>query len=152
MKIYIATSFACKEDFRVLKQLLEVNGHTITHDWSLDDVGNLEGEDLRTYLMTCAGLSLLGVRDADAFVLLARPNMAGAFVEMGFAMGLSVPIIVLDAYEPGNQSNIFYNLPQCEPFQHVKSYEDLLSIIAPSIPSNPYDNVVKLRPDIPGDN
>ena len=144
MKVYVASSFKSKEDYRKLKEVLEANGHEITHDWSDDDVTGLEGIDLGTYKITCAGLSLMGVYEADVFVLLARPNMAGAFVEMGFAIGASIPVVVLDAFKEGNQSNIFYHIPNGEPFQHAGSVKDLLALIAPPKPHDPYDKVVSI--------
>jgi hypothetical protein len=145
VKIYLASSFKCKEDYRRLKGILEANGHTITHDWSKDDPSPYEGEDLQDYLMTCAGLSILGIRAAQVVVLLARPSMAGAFVEVGFALGTNVPVIVLDAYKEGNQSNIFYAIPECEVFVHADDEADLLSLLSQN---DPYAKVLS----IPGNN
>ena len=144
MRIYLASSFKCKDEYRRLKGILETYGHTITHDWSNDDVGELQGEDLETYLMTCAGMSIFGVYDADVVVLLARPNMAGAFVEMGFALGTNTPVIILDAFKEGNQNNIFYHMPDCQVFHHAESIQELLDLLSPP-KDDPYDKVVSIN-------
>lgn len=146
MKCYVASSFKCKDDFHALRKVLEANGHTITHDWTKEDASAVDPEELDTYLMLCAGNDLMGVAAADVFILIARPNMAGAFVEMGVALAMSVPVVVLDAYRDGNQNNIFYALPQCQAFQHVKSYDDIIAILAAPF-TNPYDKIGVISDD-----
>lgn len=144
MKVYIATSFACKADFKKLRLILEANGHEITHDWTVDDVAGREGIDKKMYLAQCAGYCMKGILDADALVLIARPNMAGAFVELGFALGQSIPVIVLDGWKEGNQEPIFYHIPNGHPFQHASDIDRLLYILEDPRHKNPYDAVTKV--------
>lgn len=147
MRTYIATSFACKEDFRKLKALLEAAGHSVVHDWTLDDIAGREGMEKELYLMECAMNCLEGIPQAEVFILLARPNMGGAFIELGIAMASGIPIVILDAFKEGNQDPIFYHVPNTGIFQHAPSVEALLSILAAPKSANPFE-----RLDIPGAN
>jgi hypothetical protein len=131
MKVYIATRFTCKDDFRKLAAILESHGHEITHDWTQDDVSKVSPEEVNAYLTLCAARCLKGIHDADAFVMLARPGMAGAHFEFGFAVGYGITAYVLDAFEPGVQPSIFYHLPQMQKFRIVGSVKELLDHLAP---------------------
>jgi hypothetical protein len=141
MRTYIATSFKCKEDFRNLKALLEAAGHSVVHDWSLDDIAGREGMEKEIYLMDCALACMEGVAHAEVFILLARPNMGGAFVELGLAMASGIPIVVLDAFKEGNQDPIFYHVPNSGVFQHAPSTDALLRILAEPKSSSPFERI-----------
>lgn len=140
MRVYIATSFKNKEGFNNLKDLLEAAGHTITHDWSKDDASKYkDGPEKELYLMDCAIKSIGGICQAEAVVLLAAPDMAGAFVEMGLAIGAGVSVIVLDAFKEGNRDCIFYRLPGSGLFQHIRNTDDLLSVLSHPKSKNPLE-------------
>lgn len=141
MNIYLATAFACKEDFRMMKSLLEAAGHTISHDWSVDDIGTRTGMEKEIYLMECCIGCLNGIADSDVFILLARPSMAGAFVELGVAIGCGKPVILLDAFKTGHQDPIFYHLPNSGLFQHVKNTDDLLKVLGAPKAKTPFEKL-----------
>lgn len=153
MNVYIATRFTHKEEFKKLQKLLEANGHAITHDWTVDDLTGVPADEIELYKMRNAGHCIQGVLFADALVLIAKPNMAGAFVEMGMAMMRGIPIIVVGADQEGNQPCIFYSLPDCSVFHHADCYEDVIAFLKEDT-KTPYDDVVRLKPpfDIPFDN
>jgi nucleoside 2-deoxyribosyltransferase len=146
MKIYLATKFTHKDDFRKVAEVLEREGHEITHDWTQDSLDGILPEDVETYKMSCAGLCIMGVQAAEAVVLIAKPNMAGAFVEMGMAISIGIPVIVLGAFEEGNQSCLFYHLPDCAVFHHADSIDEVVAYLKPKENRNAYDDVIRLDP------
>ncbi len=130
MNVYLATKFTNAEGFQAVKKLLEDNGHTLTHDWSQEDASKVPEAERPEYLQKCAMADAEGISAAECFVLLAVPNMSGALTELGIALGLGVPVIILGAFEEGNQNNIFYHLPVCGVFQHLKTTDALLRILS----------------------
>jgi nucleoside 2-deoxyribosyltransferase len=91
MKIYVAASWLSRERARVLMTQLEAEDHTITFDWT----ACVPSDDRATRAIQ-AKRDLQGVADADALVLLVDENPTqGAWVEFGYAIALSVPIIAL---------------------------------------------------------
>lgn len=146
MKLYVASKFTNKQEVRSLMTLLEADGHTITHDWTDDDAKGLEGEELETYLALNAVACIKGILDAQAFILLARPNMAGAFTELGLAMGIGRSVLILDAFKSGNQENIFYNMPNNGLFQHVPNLQTLFTILGQPPRNNPFEKINGVEP------
>lgn len=141
MKVYIATAFKNAEAFHKMKDFLEAEGHIITHDWTKEDASAFSGEEKELYLMGCAGMDLLAITDSDALVFMAHPKMAGAYVELGFALGMSKPVILVDAFKDGNPDCIFYYLPQCGCFQHVNNWNDILAILSAGYGATPYEKI-----------
>lgn len=111
MNIYIATKFENKKGFDKARKLLEAAGHTITHDWTVEDASKVEESEREQYLAECAVRDLEGVMAAHVVVFLAHPKMAGALVELGFALGQGKPCVLIDTEKKGVQDCIFYHLP-----------------------------------------
>ncbi len=130
MNVYLATKFTNAEGFQAVKKLLEDNGHTLTHDLSQEDASKVPEAERPAYLQKCAMADAEGISRADCFILLAVPNMVGAMTELGIALGLGVPIIILGAFQEGNQNNIFYHLPVCGVFQHLKTTDAMIRILS----------------------
>jgi nucleoside 2-deoxyribosyltransferase len=129
MKVYIATRFTHKEEFHRLRVLLESAGHTITHDWTTDDVRAVPEEDKRAYMEECAVKCMVGIFHADALIMIARPGMKGAFFEFGFAVARSIPVIVIDAWKLPGEPAIFFHLPVCGAFAHANSFEEAIALL-----------------------
>jgi hypothetical protein len=146
MKLYVASKFTNKQEVRSLMTLLENDGHTITHDWTDDDAAGLEGDELEQYLALNAIACIRGIIDAQAFILIARPEMAGSHTELGLAMGIGRPVLILDGFKAGNQPNIFYNIPNNGLFQHVPDIQTLFTILGHPTSSNPFDKISGVNP------
>jgi nucleoside 2-deoxyribosyltransferase len=125
MRIYIATKFENVQGFNVAREWLEKLGHSITHDWTTEQF--LPGESHSTpRVVAIAEADFKGVADCDALLFLAYPKMAGAFSELGIALGLNKPIFVVDAFKEGNPPNIFYSMPDVE---HYNSLAEAVAAI-----------------------
>jgi nucleoside 2-deoxyribosyltransferase len=132
LRIYVAGASNEREDRAkpVMRELRDL-GLVITHDWtsSMDNpvVGPdhaLTPEQKRKY----TEVDLLGVRTADFMLLLVPYNhSAGAWVELGFAFGLNIPVIACGGGDK-RLSNIFIS-KACREFdldaQGVKFLYDL---------------------------
>jgi len=94
MKIYIATKFESKADFHLAREQLERLGHTITHDWTVEDAEGLTGQELERYLKQCAIKDMYGVQTADAVLAINHPAGKRMFVEMGMAIGSGIPVFI----------------------------------------------------------
>lgn len=97
-RVYVASAFANKPAVRELQRALVDAGHSITHDWTVEDASHLpEGTpEWFDYLFCCGDKDLLGIESADAVVVLAHPEMRDTRFEMGYALGAGVPVYVLD--------------------------------------------------------
>lgn len=105
--IYVAGKFEEKETVRAAQRQLEERDFTISHDWTQEDAVGLKDEVLGSYLAQCAENDYVGVRDADAVLLLNHQRAFGAMVEMGLAIGWGIPVFVV-----GHKirDNIFFHL------------------------------------------
>lgn len=102
LRIYVAGASVERRERAIpaIASLLTA-GLEVTHDWTaeMEKYTNPEHSDEdvpETTRKRCAVLDLNGVRTAD-FVLLLAPNergSSGAWIEMGFALGLQVPLVI----------------------------------------------------------
>lgn len=140
MKVYIATKFENRDEFEKMAFYLKSHGHTLTLDWTKHDSTKVPEGKRQEYLKQCACECFIGVMMADVVVFIAdkRP-MAGAFVELGLALGLFKRIIIVNSGKgEGRQECIFYHLPPVEGgIIYADSLEQAADLIGPAvIPSN----------------
>src|SRR5688572_24206659 len=156
VKIYVATSFKCQKEFHEFREKLEANGHTISHDWTKEDASKVPEDERPAYLDRCARADLKGVYDADVVVLLAKPKMAGAFVELGYALGVGKPILVVGAKDKGNQDCIFYHLNVPVQLALFDTQDEAVNILtaADELAKKLTDAIMPNKPQgfVPGDN
>lgn len=95
MKIYIASKFENKDTVRELQRRFLLAGHQITFDWTGCSDEGMEAEAKAKYWMQCAERDRRGVIDCDVFILLCRPEMRGAWVELGVALATNKKIILV---------------------------------------------------------
>lgn len=105
--IYVAGKFEEKARVREVQRQLEDLQYYITHDWTKEDAGTLQGDALEAYLAQCAANDYTGVRDADAVLVLNHDRAFGAMSEMGMAIAWGIPVFVV-----GHKirDNIFFHL------------------------------------------
>jgi hypothetical protein len=145
MKFYVAGKFQNYEVVRAFADRLRDAGHEITYDWTRTDefdeqghpiVSQYQGEtddsgdEILSYeaQKKYAHLDADGVAEADALVLFATPNVTGALIETGMALGYGIPVIVID---PARWT-IFYAL---DLVTVVKDEEEALEVIDKGLPS-----------------
>lgn len=102
MRVYIAAPFPLKHDAAALRARLSQRGTDCTSRWI--DAG--DGPDSKEW----AEGDLADILQAHALVLLnpatyANAGTGGRHVEVGYALALEIPVIVL-----GQKSNIFHEL------------------------------------------
>jgi hypothetical protein len=131
MNVYIATKFENTEGFNKLRSLLVRNGHTISHDWTKESPDGYSGPALYAHLQKCAIADIDAVKLSDALVFIPVPDkpMVGAYVELGAALAgglFGKRVIVVDAFNPNHQRNIFWHLPEIE---HVRTIEEAADVL-----------------------
>ena len=124
MKIYVAAKFEEASRAHEVMAQLRAAGHIITHDWTGEAVGDRTGDVLESYLRRCAEADINGVFEADLLLLLNHPAGKGIFVELGAALVLSKPVIVVDRERAPN--NIFFHMTECD---HVRTIDEALALI-----------------------
>lgn len=100
MKVYLAAPWVERDLARIEAQKFIDSGYEITEAWwdheQTTDPTELEKQALR---------DVMGVVAADIFVLLNSGKSEGKAVEMGMAMVLDKPVLII-----GEPSNIFHYL------------------------------------------
>lgn len=104
MRVYVAGKFEEKDRVRRVQAALVEAGHSVAYDWTQHDWLDLDGDALASYLALCASVDLVGVRAADALVLLYDAGSRGAFVEFGAAIALGKLVVVVGA--PGGRGTL----------------------------------------------
>jgi len=121
VRIYVGTKFENTKAVHEAYLALRDDGHTITHDWTVENAEGLRGQALEVYLQGCAERDVDGVLSANAFLLLNHVGMAGGFTELGIAIAAEKFIVVIDGKHPDKPKNIFYHLPHVH---HARDLED----------------------------
>lgn len=137
MRIYIATKFENQTQFHKLALILRSMGHKIVLDWTKHSLVGVPEEEVDAYKARCAAECYLGVSMADALIFLGdRRKMAGAFVELGIALGQCKRIIMVNTNAA--QSCIFFSLPQLHgQVDYADTIEHAVDMIGPAFdPSN----------------
>ncbi len=104
MKIYVAGKWEERNICKGVMAALEDSGCKITHDWTASD----EKENLAQSALD----DINGVKNADVLVFIAIEghHYRGSFVEMGAALALGKPVIVVGA-ATDVETCIFINHP-----------------------------------------
>lgn len=103
MDIYVASSWRNQDEVRLMQALLKEAGHLITHDWTKESEtpGFLSSQDVHNEY---GYNDFIGVVEADAVVVLAHPEAKDTRCEMGMAIGMGKPVIVVG---PEKWSTVF---------------------------------------------
>lgn len=89
MKLYIASKFSNYEAVRAAQKQSIAAGHSITYDWTKHvDIGEND-------MVQCAVSDLEGVEHCDILILYSVPNMQGAWLEMGYALAIGTPVVIV---------------------------------------------------------
>lgn len=122
MKYYIATLLQNMEQHNTVRDWLNTQGHEITYDWTT------HGPVFSQGLERCKEVAVLeeqGVVEADVVIVL-WPGGRGTHIEMGMAISLGVPVVMLTTVEEHYQccpeTCAFYHHPCVE---LVKSMDEL---------------------------
>ena len=121
MVIYVASKFENSKVVKEAQKILSQDGHTISHDWTVEDATGKSGDALERYMRVCARKDLKGVEVADALLLFNHAGGCGMFTEFGIALALRKVIVVIDAFVQGKPKNIFFHLPEVH---HVVSLRE----------------------------
>jgi hypothetical protein len=125
MLVYVASKFENGKVVREAFAALQADGHTISHDWTVESAEGMSGEALHAYLQGCAEKDLEGVERADALLLINHANGCGMYTELGIALASNKFIVVIDGKKPPH--NIFFNLAHVH---HAKDLDDAIKILA----------------------
>ena len=95
MRIYVASGFVNWRNVRLLQQYLEKCGATITADWTEGAEAHFDGvEETNESLSDVCEQDMRGVASCTAMVLWL-PGARGAHVELGVALALEKPVILI---------------------------------------------------------
>ena len=97
ISVYVAGKFQERIRLREVMEGLRKEGFEITHDWTWEDEGSVPPAELPAYLDQCAQNDLNGVLIADFVLLFGHPELKGALIEAGFALGRRIPVLVIEA-------------------------------------------------------
>lgn len=118
MKIYVASKFGNREAVQEAQRRLIERGHSITYDWTRDDDPAIAGACNEykipideTIARDLALRDVRGVQAADVVVFLpTEQGGRGCYTEMGLALALGVPVVVVGPYF----NSIFMYVPGVE--------------------------------------
>ena len=115
MTLYVAARYTEKGRARAIRAALVNAGYAVTSRWLHAPEG--------TPLATAAREDLEDIRQSHALGFVqAKPDprgMRGAYVEVGYALALGLPILVLDESDPDETSpnwTVFWSLPRVTVF------------------------------------
>ena len=124
MKVYVAGKFEDRFEIRTVMNRLRAVGHEVTHDWTYEDPGDLQGDALASFLTHCAEADMNGVLEADILVLINHKLAFGAAAEMGMAIAWGKVVYVVG---PEIRDNIFFHLKEAD---GMRLFSDLDSCLA----------------------
>ena len=124
MKIYLAARFSKIKEMRVVKELLEKHGLTVTSSWLEQDGGHDDLKDRNNdwAFSEYAQMDLDDIDQANIFMLFSEdPEFknvrGGRHVETGYALASNKTMIVI-----GPRENIFHCLPSFEIYDTVEEF------------------------------
>ncbi len=117
MRVYVATKYENRVRAQEVMELLRELGHEITYDWTTNEQVSAQQ----------AALDAQGVATADALIFIAEEAYAyaGAYVEMGIAIGRGIPVLVLGH---AIDACIFTKLPNVIPVTEKTLVSQLLML------------------------
>ncbi len=100
MRIYVAGKFGEKAAVRKVMKILTDAGHTITHDWTLEEKLPPDVVGRTAMLTQYAVDDTQGVLDADCYVGVFVKDLPykGSYAELGVAVGAGKPVILIGQY------------------------------------------------------
>lgn len=117
MNIYLAAPWICRHEMPAIAAQFEAAGHTITERWwEIEGAADYTDPKLFALFEDRAVADFMGVVNADAVVVLNLAKSEGKAVEMGVAIALFKPIILV-----GAPSNIFHFMPSVYPVKDVRA-------------------------------
>lgn len=126
MKLYVASGLGNADNVKTAIALLKQAGHEITYDWTTHGPVFSKGRQACTDV---ARKELSGVEMANAVIVLL-PGGRGTHVEMGVALALNKPCVIvspdLAANEVGPDFCAFYALPNVYHAESVKGAMQVL--------------------------
>lgn len=109
--VYVGTSLLNAKNAKDVIDRFTAAGINITYDWTK------HGQVFDEKLLEEYGIAELnGVRDADLFFML-QPGRSGTHVELGIALGLNKPVIIVTSERI--ELKTFYFVPNVFRFQSV---------------------------------
>lgn len=128
MKFFVSGKVGSENDAKKLMDLLREAGHEITFDWTT--ISHLRPYDANvTASREAAVLEAAGVKDADVLVIVAHDRGVGMFVELGIALGVGIPVRIINDKE---SRSMFFHHPLVK---QVKAIDDILKEFSQPKPS-----------------
>lgn len=102
-----------KEDIQSLATDLEERGHIITYKWWEKDIKKpyLSKENVDDSMVASNEMEN-GVRQSDVFILIPDPNILGAGIEFGIALGDTGEREILVILDKDTRQSVFYANPK----------------------------------------
>jgi nucleoside 2-deoxyribosyltransferase len=131
LNVYLAANGREIETTRKAMQAIRDAGHRITHDWTVGIENQRPADPVeRERVRQAAALAdVAGIRAADVLVLLDHDKGFGMYVEMGVAIGLGKPVIVVDE----RYHQVFFSLPTVRLAETVEQAIALLSAVSSEV-------------------
>lgn len=137
MKIYVSGQISDIANIQTIQTALRKAGHTITHDWTANEVGDMRIETREDKLQNSkeAGLraqkDIEGVMSSDVFVVCTdnQQRGSGMYAELGAALACHASTGRPRIYAIGslNHLSVFYLHPAV---QHVSNVDELIINLA----------------------
>jgi nucleoside 2-deoxyribosyltransferase-like protein len=94
MRVFISGKVGQEDDTQAVMSALTALGHVVTFDWT--SIAHLRPYEVNREDSSRAAVEeLAGVQSADVLVLLSHERGVGMFVELGAALALNKPVLVL---------------------------------------------------------
>lgn len=138
MHLYVATKAENYVEARRVMEMLKLDGHEITHDWTqqVQELGPGSVNASQEVMRACAMRDLAGVASCDAFVLIPYNGLCGALIEWGAALAQGKTCYVIGAltsddwrYTIFQELYVVHHLPEGE-----DGYTELLLNLGPGEP------------------
>jgi len=98
MKFFVSGKVGDNDIIKSVMKALESAGHEITFDWTT--IEHLRPYDRNAEVCREVAISeTCGVKSADVLVIIAHDKGVGMYVELGIAIGASIPIRVVTKVE-----------------------------------------------------
>ncbi len=114
MKIYVGGKLGEEGSVQELMDYLRGLGHEITFDWTKTPHLKPFEENLEASIK-CAMDEVRGVKDAELMILLYSDKGTGMFVELGVALGNSIPVLAVVKAPPVKTSFLYHPLVRMLP-------------------------------------
>jgi hypothetical protein len=107
LRVYVATSLDHAHRAQAVQRELRARGHEITYDWTTHGSVQSQGD---ARMAEVAAAELQGVTEADVLVAIL-PGGRGTHIEIGVALGLGLPVVLLEQDGGYEAQCAFYRAP-----------------------------------------